>query len=158
MLAVVDLWENMCATTKERSIRLARKLRGVLTSRSFLKWDKGNSDILKQDTGLRSTNFKTQGFQPSLFQREAPYFVNIFVPFSHPNLATSLFLASFVPLKLHVILKNSLFFVWILPIFRMLMLASLRTPLMDRQTWRAMIVDDYTHYNKFWVSDFHVEV
>ena len=33
--------------------------------------------------------------------------------------------ASFVPLKLRVILKTSLFFVWILPIFWMLMLGSL---------------------------------
>ena len=62
---------------------------------------------------------------PSIFQREAPYFCKHICPFWHPNLATSLFLASFVPLTFHVILKTSLFFVWILPIFWMLMLASL---------------------------------
>ena len=46
-----------------------------------------------------------------LFNREAPYFCTYFCPFGHPNLASSLFLASFVPLKVHVILKTSLFFV-----------------------------------------------
>ena len=61
---------------------------------------------------------------PPLFNRDAPYFVNIFFSFWHPNMATSLFLASFVPLKLHVILSTSLIFVWILPIFVMLMLVS----------------------------------
>ena len=68
---------------------------------------------------------RAQICQSSLFQKEAPYFCKYFCPFLHPNLATSLFLASFVPLKLHVILKTSLFLVWILPIFWMLMLASL---------------------------------
>ena len=63
--------------------------------------------------------------QPSLFNREASYFHKYFCTFWHPNLATSLFLASFVPLKFYVILKTSLFFVWILLIFWMLMLASL---------------------------------
>ena len=36
-----------------------------------------------------------QRCQPSLFQREAPYFCRHFCPFWHPNLVTSLFLASF---------------------------------------------------------------
>ena len=52
---------------------------------------------------------RAQRCQPSLFQREASYFCKHFCPFWLPNLATSLFLASFVPLKLHVILKTSLF-------------------------------------------------
>ena len=69
-----------------------------------------------------------QRCQPSLFQREAPYFLKHFCPFWHPNLAASLFLTSFVTLMLHVILKTSFFFVWILPIFWMLMLASLIVP------------------------------
>ena len=41
-------------------------------------------------------------------------FFKHFCQFWHPNLATSLFLASFVPLELDVILKTSLFLVWIL--------------------------------------------
>ena len=67
-----------------------------------------------------------QRCQRSLFQGEALCFCKHFCPFWHPSLATVLFLASFVPLKLHVILKTSLFFVWIIPIFWMLMLASLQ--------------------------------
>ena len=66
-----------------------------------------------------------QRCQPSLFNKETPYFCKYFCPFWHPNLAASLFLASFVPLKLLVILKTTLFSVWTLPIFWMLMLASL---------------------------------
>ena len=66
----------------------------------------------------------------------APYFCRHFCPFWHLDLATSLFLASFVPLKLHVIMKT-LFFVWILDIFWMLMLASL---LLMRFEWIAIMV------------------
>ena len=67
----------------------------------------------------------SQRCQPSLFQGEASYFFGHFCPFWHPNLATVLFVASFVQLKLHVVMKTFLFFVWILPIFWMLMFASL---------------------------------
>ena len=44
-----------------------------------------------------------------ILRRRLPIFVNILHPFCHQNLATSLFLASFVPLKLHVILKPPYF-------------------------------------------------
>ena len=50
-------------------------------------------------TITRDTNFP-------YFKRTLPIFVNIFVHL-RPNLATSLFMASFVLLKLHVILKTS---------------------------------------------------
>ena len=83
--------------------------------------------IFLNETITQSWDEDTQRCQPSLFDREAPYFVNIFVQFWHPSLTTSPFLSSFVPLKLHVILKTCLFFVWILPIFWILMLASLDT-------------------------------
>ena len=47
---------------------------------------------------------------PRYLNGTLPIFVNNFVPFDTQIFATSLFLASFVPLKLHVIFKTSLFF------------------------------------------------
>ena len=58
-----------------------------------------------------------QRCQPSLFDREAPYFCEHFCLFWLPNLATSLFLAGFVPSKVHVILKTAIIFCLNFPYF-----------------------------------------
>ena len=93
-------------------------------------------DIPVSDHKLSGWGHKMQRCQPSLFQREAPYFCKHFYPFWCPNLATSLFLSSFVPLILHAILKISPVNIWILPIFWMLMLASLSHRSLHWNTFR----------------------
>ena len=79
----------------------------------------------------RGREGKPRCHPPPPFQREAPYFCKHFCPFWHPNLATALFLASFVQLKLHVILRKFHIFVWILLIFWPLMLTSRGETLQD---------------------------
>ena len=53
-----------------------------------------------------------QRCQPFQFRWGLPFFFKHFYPFWCPNLATSLFRVSFVPLKLHVLLKTFLYFLY----------------------------------------------